>query len=88
MLHEDSSNGRALLDLIDARTGHLRFASGHHGDVWLELASLSRHPAPRAVDTRLPLACLARLPTGRWRPTACPLGARGLPLQDGSATPA
>jgi orotate phosphoribosyltransferase len=30
--------------LLQPRTGHFRFESGHHGDVWLELELLYLHP--------------------------------------------
>jgi orotate phosphoribosyltransferase len=33
-----------LLDLMTARSGHFRFESGHHGDVWLDLDGLFRRP--------------------------------------------
>lgn len=34
-----------ILDLVDARSGHFRFESGHHGDRWLELDPLFARPA-------------------------------------------
>lgn len=34
-----------LLSMIDARRGHFRLESGHHGDLWLDLDSLFRRPA-------------------------------------------
>jgi orotate phosphoribosyltransferase len=33
-----------LLSLLAARKGHFRFESGHHGDLWLELAPLYLRP--------------------------------------------
>ena len=29
------------MGLVGARTGHFRFESGHHGELWLELDALS-----------------------------------------------
>jgi orotate phosphoribosyltransferase len=34
-----------LFDALPARTGHFRFESGHHGDLWLELDALFADPA-------------------------------------------
>ena len=34
-----------LLEEFEARTGHFRFESGHHGDLWLELGALFADPA-------------------------------------------
>jgi orotate phosphoribosyltransferase len=33
-----------LLDLLAGRTGHFRYESGHHGDLWLEIPRLYRRP--------------------------------------------
>ena len=33
-----------VLDLVSARKGHFLLESGHHGDLWLDLESLSLHP--------------------------------------------
>ena len=33
-----------LLNLLAARKGHFRFESGHHGDLWLEIAPAYIHP--------------------------------------------
>lgn len=33
-----------ILSLLDARSGHFRFESGHHGDLWLDLDALFRQP--------------------------------------------
>src|SRR5687768_2240099 len=34
-----------LFDELEARTGHFRYESGHHGDLWLELDALFSDPA-------------------------------------------
>lgn len=34
-----------LLDLVEARRGHFRFESGHHGELWLDLDRLFVRPA-------------------------------------------
>ena len=34
----------AVLDLLSARSGHFRFESGHHGELWLELDTLFWSP--------------------------------------------
>jgi len=36
---------RDLLGDLDMRTGHFRYESGHHGDLWLELDALFTNPA-------------------------------------------
>lgn len=33
-----------LLELLTARKGHFQLESGHHGDLWLDLDLLFRHP--------------------------------------------
>lgn len=33
-----------LLNLMNARTGHFRYESGHHGDLWLDVDRLYHHP--------------------------------------------
>jgi orotate phosphoribosyltransferase len=33
-----------VLSLLDARRGHFRFESGHHGTLWLDLELLCLHP--------------------------------------------
>jgi len=38
-----------VLELLSARRGHFLLESGHHGDLWLDLESLCRHP--RSVQT-------------------------------------
>jgi orotate phosphoribosyltransferase len=48
-----------LLSLLAARTGHFRYESGHHGDLWLEIPRLYRRPRrlrPFAVDLARRLA--------------------------------
>jgi orotate phosphoribosyltransferase len=41
----DRFPGRDLLDDLDMRSGHFRYESGHHGDLWLELDALFTNPA-------------------------------------------
>ena len=36
--------GGGLLDLIPAHRGHFAYASGDHGDLWLDLDALFAHP--------------------------------------------
>jgi orotate phosphoribosyltransferase len=47
-----------LHDLMPARTGHFRFESGHHGDLWLDLDTLFCDPP---VADRLATALSDRL---------------------------
>jgi orotate phosphoribosyltransferase len=35
----------SVLELVNARKGHFLFESGHHGDLWLDLATLCLRPA-------------------------------------------
>jgi orotate phosphoribosyltransferase len=35
---------RQLIDLLAPRSGHFRFESGHHGELWLDVESLLRKP--------------------------------------------
>jgi len=48
---------KEVLDLFAARKGHFRFESGHHGDLWLEIAPAYINPK----RLRLYAAELARL---------------------------
>ncbi len=44
---------KSLIELMDPKTGHFRFESGHHGDRWLEPDLLLRRPSlfrPFAVE--------------------------------------
>src|SRR4029077_13978176 len=44
--------------LLPARHGHFRYESGHHGELWLDLALLCLHPEP---IRRLAVQVAARL---------------------------
>jgi orotate phosphoribosyltransferase len=38
-------NADGLIDALDARRGHFRLESGHHGELWLDLDALFARPA-------------------------------------------
>ena len=41
-----------VLDLMSLRRGHFRFESGHHGEIWLDLARLFFDPSRLAPFVR------------------------------------
>jgi hypothetical protein len=41
-----------LASLLTARTGHFRYESGHHGDLWLEIPRMYLHPTGSGPSPR------------------------------------